>query len=74
MADLLAYLLQKTYLGLQSRPWSEAEMALVNEPLPNPMIPGNFELTSNRCHVSERLVHIVEDQLVQPQILPSFPF
>jgi hypothetical protein len=66
MGDLLAYYLQQAYLRLQYEPWDEAaEMAIVNEPLPKPMVPDNFESKSSKCHQGKALTDIVQDAKVQ---------
>jgi hypothetical protein len=65
MGDLLIYYLQQAYLRLQRRPWDEAaEMAIINEPLPKPMVPDNFESTSSKCHQGDALTQIVQDSKV----------
>jgi hypothetical protein len=64
MGDLLAYYLQNAYLGLQYQPWNEAEMAIINRPLPKPMVPDNYESSSSKCHQGESLIQIVQDKMV----------
>jgi hypothetical protein len=65
MGDLLVYYLQQAYLRLQYEPWNEAaEMAIIKEPLPKPMVPDNFESASSKCHQGNALTQIVQDTKV----------
>lgn len=53
MAELVVTLLQRGVADLLHSPLTEADKAAAAQPLPPPMIPGNWESLSDRCFVGE---------------------
>jgi hypothetical protein len=52
MAELLIGLAQLTASSLRSRPLAEAEHEVATEPLPPPIIPGNYDKRAASCLMS----------------------
>lgn len=52
MAELLIGLTQLTAGSLQARPLQAAEHELASEPLPPPIIPGNYDKKAASCLMS----------------------
>lgn len=53
MADLVVYMMQQVALGLLLHPLSKADAAVLAEPLPEPMYPGNVPPSSTMCVAGE---------------------
>ena len=67
MAELLIALTQLTAGSLGARPLAEEEHALAGEPLPPPIIPGNYDKKAASCVMS------VSAELAPGQPPPPLP-
>ena len=56
MGELVIHLLMRATKGLKEAPLGPSDAAAVAEPLPPPMIPGNWPPTSDRCLLGSSLV------------------
>lgn len=57
MAELLIHLLMKVVDGIKALPTNEEDNKAASEPLPRPMIPGNYPSMSDRCLLGAVLVN-----------------
>ena len=55
MSELLIGLTQMTAGSLLTRPLQKAEEAVAREPLPPPMVPGNYEKKASSCVMGVRV-------------------
>ncbi|KAL4432396.1 hypothetical protein ABPG77_001695 [Micractinium sp. CCAP 211/92] len=62
MAELLIGLTQLTAGSLQARPLQAAEHELASEPLPPPIIPGNYDKKAASCLMSRRFEGVVVEK------------
>ncbi|KAL4430719.1 hypothetical protein ABPG75_005975 [Micractinium tetrahymenae] len=62
MAELLIGLTQLTAGSLQARPLHAAEHELAAEPLPPPIIPGNYDKKAASCLMSRRFEDVVVEK------------
>ena len=57
MSELLIHLLIKVMDGIKISPVSEDDKKAISDPLPRPMIPGNYPSLSDRCLLGSVLVN-----------------
>lgn len=69
MAELLIGLLQLTAGSLHARPLAETELELAGEPLPPPIIPGNYDKAAASCLMNVSTLWVVAHALCAPGAL-----
>ena len=67
-SELAMYLLLKTARGLKRRPLADLDMKYVNEPLPPPVIPNNYETPTPSCFFSTQFKQLVSEAVDFPYV------